>query len=144
MENYFNIIFGALIGFGLSLLLQLFNHLMLKRRALSLLKLEYPEISKILTGLVNSAEKVNGIISTEIPNFRLVMQTEYLLRLRKSIRDDVYSVYKQLEHAERLRLIAHPLIGDSNKYTELNAYGMLYKSCLKAAYKEMNNLSEKL
>src|SRR5690554_5855602 len=110
MDNYIDIIFGAILGFGLSLLLQLFNTLLLRKKALKLLKLEYPEVSKTLTGLVNSAEKVNGISSTEIFNFHFVVQTEYLLHLKKDIRSSLYSIYKQLEHTERLRVKAHPLI----------------------------------
>lgn len=144
MDKYSEIIFGALLGFGLSLFLQLFNFLMLRRRAMKLLKLEYPEISKTLTGLVNSTEKVNGISSTEIPNFELVIQTEYLMRLKKNIRSDVYSVYKQLEHAKRLRTLAHPLIGSANKNAELNIYGGLYLSCLKEAKNQMQELIDKL
>lgn len=144
MHNYINMIFGGMLGFILSLLLQLFKTLVLKKQPLKLLKLEYPEISKILTGLVNSAEKVKGISSTEIPNFHFVVQTEYLLHLQKDIRSSLYSNYKQLEHTERLRVQAHPLIGAEGHNTELQSYGMLYLSCLKAARVEMDKLIESI
>ena len=144
MDNYLDIIFGAFLGFGLSLLLQLINDMTLRRRASKLLKLEYPEISKTLTGLVNSAEKVKVISSTEIPNFQLVTQSDYLLRLKKNIRSDVYSVHKQLEQAERLRALCYPMIGNPNKLTELSAYRMLYFSCLKEAKNQLDKLNDKL
>jgi hypothetical protein len=132
--EYFEILFGALIGFSLTLLIQLINWLIKKRRAENLLELEFPKIQEFLETFSKANESGHNVISnTPIPTFELISNHDDLLNLNKTKRILVYKMMTNIKSAEHLRLLSIPLLENTQRERELILYGNIYNSYLKAA-----------
>lgn len=143
--EYFEILFGALLGFSFTLLIQLINWLIKKWKANKLLKLEFPEIQKFLISYTTAYEmEFYGISNTPIPYFELISNPNEILYLDETKRVLVYKMNTNIKAAENLRLLAIPLINNPEREVELNLYGKIYNDYLKAAKDDGEKLKKKI
>jgi hypothetical protein len=143
--DYFEILSGAFIGFSFTLLIQLINWLIKKRKANNLLKLEFPTIQNSLESFTKANELIHNLISNiPIQSFELISNLDELLNLRKSKRLLVYEMISMIRSAENLRLLAIPLLNNSLRESELNLCGNIHNGYLKAAKEPGNKLKKKI
>jgi hypothetical protein len=156
MTDLIMLISGTILGFGASIGAIKYQEFEKRKRAINILNIELYKIDKLLSSLVQtdrtlklpSGEIVpfNDILisTTEILNFKMVMQIDVFLCLNDKLRKLIYEISLGIECAEDNRKLAIPLLKQKGKENELDMHGLMYIECLKSAKENTENLKKKL
>jgi hypothetical protein len=148
------LIAGAILGFGASIGAIKYQEFEQRKRAVNIFNIELYKIDKFLSPLIKTDNKLqlpsgeiipfNGISTTEIANFKMVMQIDVFLSLNDKLRKLIYDVSLDLDCAENNRKLAIPLLNQKDKANELDMYGSIYLEYLKSAKEKIENLKKNL
>ncbi len=146
------LIVGAILGFVASIGAIKYQEFQERKRAVNIFNIELYKIDKLLSPLVMIDNKLqlpsgkiipfNGISTTEIPNFKMVMQIDVFLSLNDKLRKLIYDVSLDLDSAENNRKLAISLLNQNDKGKELDMYGSIYLEYLRSAKEKIENLKK--
>lgn len=150
------LIVGVILGFGSSIGTLKYQEYSKRIKSLKLLKIEIIKIDKLISPfaskipnnivhpITGETSQFNGISITEISNFKMIMQIDQFLSLKNSLRESIYSIFLDLESAEKHRVLAIPLLNQEERVSELNMFATIYLDYLISAKDKIDNLKNKI
>lgn len=156
MTDLIMLIAGTILGFGASIGAIKYQEFEQRKRAINIFKIELYKIGKLLLPLTktdNMLKLPSGeivpfnerlISTTEIFNFKMVMQIDVFLNLNDKLRKLIYDISLDLECAESNRKLAIPHLNQKGKENILDMHGLIYFECLQSANEKIENLKKKL